>query len=180
MLQEFNIQIRDKKGVENVVVDHLSKLTIAYNTHNPPIFDEFPEESLLTVIIAPWYAHIANFFGNKRVTSEVDNTRQEVLPCKGSFVLLGGAVFVQVLCYKIIRKCVPKEEHEGILSHCYDSACGGHFASQKTTMKVLHLGFYWPSLFKNAYTMCKQCDKCQRLGKISRRHMMPLNPILVG
>ena len=27
--------------------------------------------------------------------------------------------------------------------------------------------------------MCKQCDKCQRLEKISRRHMMPLNPILV-
>ena len=27
--------------------------------------------------------------------------------------------------------------------------------------------------------MCKECDKCQRLGKISRLHMMPLNPILV-
>ena len=27
--------------------------------------------------------------------------------------------------------------------------------------------------------MCKQCNKCQRMGKISRRHMMPLNPILV-
>ena len=27
--------------------------------------------------------------------------------------------------------------------------------------------------------MCKECDKCQRLGKISRCHMMPLNPILV-
>ena len=35
--------------------------TIAQNTHNPPIFDEFPEEFLLTVSIAPWYAHIANF-----------------------------------------------------------------------------------------------------------------------
>ena len=46
-------------------------------------------------------------------------------------------------------------------------------------MKVLQAGFYWPSLFKDAYAMCKQCDKCQRLGKISRRHMMPLNPILV-
>ena len=61
LLQEFNIQIRDKKGVENVVADHLSRLTIAHNTHNPPIFDEFTEESLLTVSIAPWYAHIANF-----------------------------------------------------------------------------------------------------------------------
>ena len=27
--------------------------------------------------------------------------------------------------------------------------------------------------------MCRECDKYQRLGKISRRHMMPLNPILV-
>ena len=27
--------------------------------------------------------------------------------------------------------------------------------------------------------MCRECDKCQRLGKIYHRHMMPLNPILV-
>ena len=42
-------------------MDHLSLLTIAHNTHNPPINDEFPEESLLLVEKAPWYAHIANF-----------------------------------------------------------------------------------------------------------------------
>ena len=74
---------------------------------------------------------------------------------------------------------MPKGEQPGILSHCHDSACGGHFASQKMAMKVLHVGFYWPSLFKDVYIICKQCDKCQRLGNISRRHMMPLNPILV-
>ena len=61
LLQEFNLQIRDKKGVENVVADHLSRLTIAHNTHNPPIYDEFLEESLLTVDSAPWFSHIANF-----------------------------------------------------------------------------------------------------------------------
>ena len=36
LLQEFNIRIRDKKGVENVVADHLSRLTIAHNTHMIP------------------------------------------------------------------------------------------------------------------------------------------------
>ena len=61
LLQEFNLQIRDKKGVENVVADHLSRLTIAHNTHNPQIYDEFPDESLLTVDSAPWFAHNANF-----------------------------------------------------------------------------------------------------------------------
>ncbi|WJZ83059.1 hypothetical protein VitviT2T_002771 [Vitis vinifera] len=27
--------------------------------------------------------------------------------------------------------------------------------------------------------MCKGCDRCQRLGKLTRRNMMPLNPILI-
>ena len=53
LLQEFNLQIKDKKGVQNAVADHLSRLTIAHNTHNPPINDEFPEESMLLVENAP-------------------------------------------------------------------------------------------------------------------------------
>ena len=61
LLQEFNLQIRDIKGVENVVADHLSRLTMAHNTHNPLIYDEFPEKSLLTMDSAPWFTHIANF-----------------------------------------------------------------------------------------------------------------------
>ena len=74
---------------------------------------------------------------------------------------------------------MPEGEQQGILNHCHENACGGHFSSQKTAMKVLQSGFYWPSLFKDAHTICHDCNKCQRLGKISRRHMMPLNPILV-
>ena len=46
-------------------------------------------------------------------------------------------------------------------------------------MRVLQSGFYWPSLFKDAHNVCHGCEKCQRLGKISRHHMIPLNSILV-
>ena len=67
LLQKFNLQIKDKKGVENVVADHLSRLTIAHNTHNPLINDEFPEESLLLVENTPWYAHIANYLATGEV-----------------------------------------------------------------------------------------------------------------
>ena len=64
------MQIKDKKGVENVVVDHLSRLTIAYDTHSPPINDEFPEESLMQLEKAPWYAHIANFLATGEIPTE--------------------------------------------------------------------------------------------------------------
>ena len=70
LLQEFNLQIKDKKGVENVVTDHLSRLTIAHNTHNPPINDEFLGESLFLVENAPWYAHIANFLATGELPAD--------------------------------------------------------------------------------------------------------------
>ena len=67
LLQEFNLQIKDKKGVENVVADHLFRLTIAHNTHSYPINDDFPEESLFLVNSTPWYAHIANFLATGEI-----------------------------------------------------------------------------------------------------------------
>ena len=70
LLQELNLQIGDKKGVENVVANHLSRLTIAHNTHNPPINDEFPEESLLLVEKAPCYAHIVNYLATRELPAD--------------------------------------------------------------------------------------------------------------
>ena len=70
LVQEFNLQIKDKKGVENVVADHLSRLAIAHNSHSLPINDDFPEESLMLIEAAPWYAHIANYLVTEEVPSE--------------------------------------------------------------------------------------------------------------
>ena len=55
---------------------------------------------------------------------------------------------------------------------------GGHFGLRKPAEKVLQSGFYWPTLFKDAYEFCKTFPKCQMVGRISKRDMMPLNPIL--
>ncbi|RVW67230.1 Retrovirus-related Pol polyprotein from transposon opus [Vitis vinifera] len=68
--QEFNLQIKDKKGVENVVADHLSRLNIAHDTHGLPINDDFPEESLMLVEEVPWFAHIANYLVTGEIPSE--------------------------------------------------------------------------------------------------------------
>ena len=70
LLQEFNLQIKDNKGVENVVVDHLSRLAIAHNSYSLPINDDFPKDSLMLMEVAPWYAHIANYLVTGEVLSE--------------------------------------------------------------------------------------------------------------
>ncbi|RVW25432.1 Retrovirus-related Pol polyprotein from transposon 17.6 [Vitis vinifera] len=67
--------LKVKKGVDNVVADHLSRLAIAHNSHVLPINDDFPEESLMLLEITPWCAHIANYL----VTSEVPKNNMKVL-----------------------------------------------------------------------------------------------------
>ena len=178
-MHEFNLQIRDKKCVENVLADHLSRLTIAHSTHNPPINDEFPEESLLLIEKTPWYAQIANYLEIGELLADWKAQDNKFFFSKMHSYYWEEPFLYRYCADQIIKRCVLEAEQQGILNHCHENACGGHFASQKTTKKVLQSRFHWPSLFKDAHTMCKEYDKCQRLGKISRRHMMPLYPILV-
>ncbi|CAL9024839.1 unnamed protein product, partial [Prunus brigantina] len=45
--------------------------------------------------------------------------------------------------------------------------------------KVLQSGFFWPTLFKDAYVFCASCDRCQRMGNLHARNQMPLTNILI-
>nr|ACY01934.1 hypothetical protein [Beta vulgaris] len=55
LLQEFDLEIRDKKGAENVVADHLSRLQYADMEEGLPIDDSFPDDKLLAVTsVTPW------------------------------------------------------------------------------------------------------------------------------
>ncbi|KAM1355908.1 hypothetical protein ACFX2I_030071 [Malus domestica] len=53
LLQEFDIEIRHKKGSENVVADHLS--CMGHNEESLPIVETFPDEQLLSIKVSePW------------------------------------------------------------------------------------------------------------------------------
>ncbi|KAL6316629.1 hypothetical protein AAG906_019537 [Vitis piasezkii] len=105
LLQEFNLQIRDKKGVENVVADHLSRLVISHDSHCPPINDDF-EESLM---------------------SRYSSMQSEFFP-------IAMIVHVEVI--------LPPEN-----------------SNESDPISSVALSF------KDAHSMCKACDRCQRLGK---------------
>ncbi|GJS54172.1 reverse transcriptase domain-containing protein, partial [Tanacetum coccineum] len=48
-----------------------------------------------------------------------------------------------------------------------------------TAQKIFDAGFFWPTIYKDAYELIKSCDACQRQGKISQRDEMPQNAIQV-
>ncbi|XP_050902589.1 uncharacterized protein LOC127114576 [Lathyrus oleraceus] len=149
LLQEFDVEIRDKRGCENIIADHLSRMSTIEETEDKrPIKDEFAYEHILAVIDIPWFYLWDDPFLYKR---GVDG---------------------------LVRRCIPEEDKRDVLRACHDSDYGGHFSGDKIAAKVLQSGLYWPTMFKDAQDIVKECDKCQRTGNISKRNQMPQNAML--
>ena len=70
LCQEFNLTIKDKKGVENVVADHLSHLVSEKTSEGLPICDTFPDEKILVLVHCPWYANIVNYLVTGQIPSQ--------------------------------------------------------------------------------------------------------------
>ncbi|KAI3782082.1 hypothetical protein L2E82_12114 [Cichorium intybus] len=259
LLQEFDIEIKDKSGKENLVADHLSRITPQGETE--PIRDAFPDEHIFKIQELPWYVDICNYLVSGEFPPKFNRAQRERLKVEARRYLsplsenksrslerqqerakgkkefkefykelelelkfqtskcqiatdqesaqAPGAVnkkdvervgwdrsFCCIIMYnkqyvwddpylwkqgadQVIRRCVHYDEVPSILSFCHEHACGGHFGPQRTTRKVLECGFYWPSIFKDAYLHCKNCARCQRTGAVTSRNQMPLTPILV-
>ena len=61
LLQEFDLEIKDKKGVENSVADLLSRMQFE-NSQELPINDSLWDDMLFKITKSnPWYTNIVNF-----------------------------------------------------------------------------------------------------------------------
>ena len=179
LLQEFDVEIKDKKGTENLVADHLSRLEGARD--DVPVNDEFPDEKLLAIEdkrAVPWFADYVNYLVAKVVPPEFNYHHKKRFLAHLKHYYWEEPILYRHCADQVIRRCVPEDEMHSILNHCHTLPCGGHFGGQRTTAKVLQSGFYWPTLFKDAHQFVSTCDKCQRMGNISRKDEPPMHPIL--
>ncbi|GKB54843.1 reverse transcriptase domain-containing protein [Tanacetum coccineum] len=155
LLQEFDIEIRNKKGAENLAANHISRL------ENPDlrkltkaeIRDLFPEERLMAVSDnnnEPWYADYANYLASRVLPFR--STRQE----KQKFFndlrnyFLDEPFLFKQCADKIIRRCIVRDEAVQILRQCHSGPSGGHHGIATTARKVFEVGFYWPHIFRDA------------------------------
>ncbi|GKC30473.1 reverse transcriptase domain-containing protein [Tanacetum coccineum] len=168
LLQEFDFNVIDTKGAENLAADHLSRLENPYENVLDPkeVNEKFPLEALNMVTSrgdssTPWFADYANYHA-------------------GNFIVKGMSSQQNKICAdQMIWRCVAGQEAVDILTACHSGPTGGHYGANYTAKKVFDSGFYWPTIYKDAHDLVTRCDTCQRQGKISQRDEMPQNSIQV-
>ncbi|KAK2382251.1 hypothetical protein QL285_069799 [Trifolium repens] len=179
LLQEFDLEIRDKKGVENVVADHLSRLENSEITlKEKNIEEEFPDEKLFAISERPWFADIANFKAGKITPKGYTWQQKKRLYHEAKSYWWDDPYLYKEGIDGVLRRCVAQDEARRVMWHCHSSGYGGHHDADRTKAKILQCGFWWPTLFNDYERFVKHCDRCQRTGNISKRNAMPQKEIL--
>jgi hypothetical protein len=75
LLQEFDLEIKDKKGVENSIADHLSRMQFK-NPYELPINDSLLDDNVFQITQSdPWYVNIINFMVARHVSPGADKRK---------------------------------------------------------------------------------------------------------
>ena len=134
LLQEFNLEIRDKKGIENVIADHLSRIPNS-PCNELPINDNFPDEQLLVAFREPWFADIVNYLVTNQTPSHWSKQEIYRFLSQVQYFFWEESYFFKYCSNQIIWRYVPDEEIKSVLSFCHELACGEHFGPRKTAEK---------------------------------------------
>ncbi|GJT35654.1 reverse transcriptase domain-containing protein [Tanacetum coccineum] len=185
LLQEFDIDVRDKKGAENLAADHLSRLENPHQDkfENKEINEAFPLETLGSIALkddsTPWFADFANYHAGKFVIKGMTSQQKNKFFKDVKHYFWDDPFLFKNCADQVIRRCVSGQEALDILKACHSGPTGGHYGANYTARKIFDSGFYWPTIYKDAHDFVTRCDICQRQGKITQRDEMPQNSIQV-
>ncbi|GJR51538.1 reverse transcriptase domain-containing protein [Tanacetum coccineum] len=179
LLQEFDIEIKDRKGTENVVADHLSRIENDESCNDSEVDDNFPGETLMEINTKdkPWFADFANYLVGDIIPKGMTYQQKNKLFSNLKHYFWEEPYLFKVCSDGMIRRCISGPETRTILNQCHHGPTSGHYGPNVIAKKVLDSGFYWPTIIKEAHTLVRLCQACQKTGNISKRDEMPLNNI---
>jgi hypothetical protein len=130
--------MRDKKGVENSVADHLSRLQFEESVELP-ISYYMRDGTLLKVSTTnPWYTNVVNYI----VADYIPPGAEKKKIIRDSRLHLWDDPYLYRVCTNgLLRRCIPGFETWKILERCHSSPYGGHYGDFRTNAKVWQSGF---------------------------------------
>ena len=63
------------------------------------------------------------------------------------------------------------------MQELHDGPAGGYFGGNTTAHKILHVGYYWPTFFKDAHEYSRKCKTCKNTAGRERKPTFPLQPV---
>ncbi|GKD78820.1 reverse transcriptase domain-containing protein, partial [Tanacetum coccineum] len=133
--------IHDKKGAENLVADHLSRLENPHqgDLEKKEINETFPLETLRISFHGNsstlWFADIANYHAGNFVVKWMSSQQKKKFFKDVRHYFWDDPYLFRIGVHQVIRRCVHGLEVVDILTACHNGPTGGHHGANYTAKK---------------------------------------------
>ena len=100
---------------------------------------------------------ILSFLQDGKLPQDVEEERK-VKKRAVRFTILNDTLYKKGFSMPYLR-CVNKEEAKYILKEIHEGNCKERASSKSLISKVIRMGYFWPTLQKDAKEFVKKCDK---------------------
>ncbi|XP_022014324.1 uncharacterized protein K02A2.6-like [Helianthus annuus] len=170
---------------QNKKADALSKLaslTFAHLTKKvlvevlkAPSIDELEVQDVIIDEDPNWMTPMKKFLKNGELPS--DQTEAERVKIKArQYVLQSETLYKKGYLAPLLR-CVGPEKSQYLIKEIHEGICGAHFGARSVVAKLMNLGYFWPSMHRDAAEQLKKCDVCQIHAPVPKSPKHDLVPI---
>lgn len=173
-LQEYNLEIKPS----NIVRGQGFCKMLAGASQIPEVPSE--EVQLYEVSLnsaESLYADIIYYLKNGYALSHLDHTKKRDMRLKAKQYQLINDVLFRKNYDSVLLRCLEKTEAEKVLQELHDGPAGKHYAGDATAHKILRVGYYWPTLFKDSHSYVRKCQVCQTTAGRKKKPPLPLQPV---
>nr|GEZ56730.1 reverse transcriptase domain-containing protein [Tanacetum cinerariifolium]GEZ56745.1 reverse transcriptase domain-containing protein [Tanacetum cinerariifolium] len=165
---------------ENLVADHLSRLENPYENALDPkeINETFPLETLSMVTFcgdssASWFADFANYHAGNFIVKGMTSQQKNMFFKDVKHYFWDDPFLFKICADQVIQRYVHGKEALDILVACHNGPTGGHHGANLTAKKIFDVGFFWPTIYKDAHEFVK--NSVDYLSKWVEAKALPTN-----
>ncbi|GJR91323.1 reverse transcriptase domain-containing protein [Tanacetum coccineum] len=142
LLQEFDFDVVDTKGAENLAADHLSRLENPHKNKLDPkeINEKFPLETLISIVVldasTSWFADITNYHAENFMIKGMSTQQKRKFFKDVKHYFWDDPFLFKICADQVIRRCVSGQEAFDILKACHSGPTGGHHGANYTAKKI--------------------------------------------
>ncbi|GKF33426.1 reverse transcriptase domain-containing protein, partial [Tanacetum coccineum] len=142
-LQEFDFNVIDIKGAENLAADHLSRLENPYENVLDPkeVNEKFPLETLNMVTFrggssTPWFADYANYHAGNFIVKGMSSQQKNKFFKDVKHHFKDDPYLFKICVDQVILRFISGQEAIDFLIACHNGPTGGHYDANYTAKKV--------------------------------------------
>ncbi|XP_071699482.1 uncharacterized protein [Rutidosis leptorrhynchoides] len=123
-----------------------------------------------------WMTPIVEFLNTGSLP--IDSTEARKIKMKAPMYLLDKRVLYRKSFLGPHLRCLNPTQAESIIREVHEGMCALHSGHKTVASKIMRLGYYWPSMYRDVAEIVRKCRSCQLHAPVSKALRHPMIPVV--